>query len=411
MAGEEKPPGTPDRAAGAGMVGCPAGVGWAARLRGVAEPKRDGYRAQFAAHTDRRVLRSGQGTDVTGPFPEIRTAALARLPTNTGLDDELVVLEENRLAFERLQQRLGGRGRGTAEAARQRPAHYAAFGLVHQGDTGLTGWPYERRRAAQEALFADHRLEAPLTLCPSTTDPAVARGWLQGAAAGLEGLCFKRLDEPYRPTCSWLKYEVRVTTEAVIGAVAGCLAAPGRCCGTCPPAAMRCGWFCCGPTCWSRSCAARGTSSLPSARLWRAPTEMLERRLTSVGEKPWQPFSASGSGVVSSTGSKDRRLCSCSGAGMPNGFAGRFWEVDTRPVQGTARHRCGAHRPRRAPRGPRRPVPSGGCRHRDRGGGARPGHREEDTITGRALAVSPFTTRTAGVPPSPSGSRCSRRGG
>ncbi|MGA5089223.1 MULTISPECIES: hypothetical protein [unclassified Streptomyces] len=51
--------------------------------------------------------------------------------------------------------------------------------LVHQGDTDLTSWPYERRRTALEALFADHRLEASLTLCPSTTDPAVARGWLE----------------------------------------------------------------------------------------------------------------------------------------------------------------------------------------------------------------------------------------
>ncbi|WP_435877308.1 hypothetical protein [Streptomyces albogriseolus] len=68
--------------------------------------------------------------------------------------------------------------------------HYVAFDPVHQGDTDLTSWPYERRRTALEALFADHRLEAPLTLCPSTTDPAVARGWLEWTAAGLEGLCF-----------------------------------------------------------------------------------------------------------------------------------------------------------------------------------------------------------------------------
>ncbi|MET9592001.1 hypothetical protein ABZY45_13690 [Streptomyces sp. NPDC006516] len=38
-----------------------------------------------------------------------------------------------------------------------------------------TGWPYVRRRVALEVLFADHGLAAPLALCPSTTDPAVAR--------------------------------------------------------------------------------------------------------------------------------------------------------------------------------------------------------------------------------------------
>ncbi|MEU3490640.1 hypothetical protein [Streptomyces massasporeus] len=64
-------------------------------------------------------------------------------------------------------------------------------------------------------------------LCPSTTDPALARQWLSWTAAGVEGLCLKRLEESYRGGVrSWRKYKVRVTTEAVIGAVTGSLAAP-----------------------------------------------------------------------------------------------------------------------------------------------------------------------------------------
>jgi ATP-dependent DNA ligase len=63
-------------------------AGWAA------EPKWDGYRAQLAVHTGGRVLlRSRQGTDMTPAFPEIRAAALAQLPADTGLDGELVVWE------------------------------------------------------------------------------------------------------------------------------------------------------------------------------------------------------------------------------------------------------------------------------------------------------------------------------
>ncbi|MEU7428763.1 hypothetical protein [Streptomyces sp. NPDC040750] len=55
--------------------------GWAA------EPKWDGYRAQLAVHSDRRVLlRSRQDTDMTGSFPEIQAAALTPLPADTGLD-------------------------------------------------------------------------------------------------------------------------------------------------------------------------------------------------------------------------------------------------------------------------------------------------------------------------------------
>ncbi|MFH9016564.1 ATP-dependent DNA ligase [Streptomyces sp. NPDC017943] len=156
------------------------------------------------------LLRSRQGTDMTGSFPEVRTAALMQLPPGTGLDGELVVWETGRLAFERLQQRLARRGKGASEAG-QRPAHYVTFDLLHQGDTDLTGFAYWRRRAALEALFAEHTLAGPLTLCPSTTDPAHAEQWLGWTAVGLEGLCFKRLDEPYRPVRSWKKYKVRVT--------------------------------------------------------------------------------------------------------------------------------------------------------------------------------------------------------
>ncbi|MFG3206445.1 ATP-dependent DNA ligase [Streptomyces sp. NPDC048192] len=191
-----------------------------------AYPKWDGYRVQLAVHVGGQVLlRSRQGTDMTGSFPEIRAAALAQLPADTGLDGELVVWERDRLAFERLQQRLARRGSGAAEAARRWPAHYVAFDLVHLGKD-LTGWPYERRRAALEALFTDHGLQTPLTLCPSTTDPAVARGLLEWTAVGVEGLCFKRLREPYVGGArSWGKYKVRETTEAIVGAVTGSLTA------------------------------------------------------------------------------------------------------------------------------------------------------------------------------------------
>ncbi|MFF2205103.1 hypothetical protein [Streptomyces sp. NPDC058145] len=114
-------------------------AGWAA------EPKWDGYRAQLAAYAGGRVLlRSRQGTDMTGSFPEVRAAALAQLPADTGLDDELIVWESDRLAFERLQQRLARRGAAAVQGAREWLAHFVAFDLVHRGDD-LTAWPYTRR--------------------------------------------------------------------------------------------------------------------------------------------------------------------------------------------------------------------------------------------------------------------------
>jgi hypothetical protein len=277
-------------------------AGWAA------EPKWDGYRAQLAVHRGGRVLlRSRQGTDMTGSFPEIRSAALAQLPADTGLVGELVVWEAGRLAFERLQQRLARRGKGASEAAGKWPAHYVAFDLLHQGESDLTGWPYRQRRAALEALFAERGLAGPLTLCPSTTDPTVAQQWLQWTAAGLEGLCFKRLDEPYRPVRSWRKYKIRVTTEAIVGAVPARWPRPARFCwaattapGACsaPAAAPPCPRL---PAAPSPSCsphprprtpgtggrsARGGGHSAPSMCTWCSPTSSWKWPSTSPEMRP-----------------------------------------------------------------------------------------------------------------------------
>ncbi|MEU3297417.1 ATP-dependent DNA ligase [Streptomyces longwoodensis] len=266
------PPGRqPSRRCANGILDA-EGRGWAA------EPKWDGFRAQLAVWPGGRVLlRSRQGTDMTASFPEIRAAALAQLPADTGLDGELVVWEHGRLAFERLQQRLAWRGRGAAEGAGQWPAHFVVFDLVRADGADLTGWPYERRRAALEALFTDHRLEAPLTLCPSTTDPAVARAWLKWTAAGLEGLCFKRLDQPYTGGVrAWRKYKVRTTTEAIIGAVTGTLE---------PPRTVLLGRY---------DAAGRlqyvGRSTTLSARLGRALGDVL---VPPAGAYPWQGWTFS----------------------------------------------------------------------------------------------------------------------
>ncbi|MEV5646215.1 ATP-dependent DNA ligase [Streptomyces flaveolus] len=139
-----------------------------------------------------------------------------------------MVWEGERLAFERLQQRLARRrGAGALAAAQTWPAHYVAFDLPRLHGADLTAWPYTRRRTALEELFTEAGLSAPLTLCPSPTDADTAREWLTWTAAGLEGLCFKRLTEPYRPGArTWGKYKVRATADTIVGAVTGPLIAP-----------------------------------------------------------------------------------------------------------------------------------------------------------------------------------------
>jgi len=71
---------------------------------------------------------------------------------------ELIVWDASgRLAFERLQNRLQRRGVGAARAAGEWPVHFVAFDLLRLSGTDTTGWPYRRRRAALESVFAARR--------------------------------------------------------------------------------------------------------------------------------------------------------------------------------------------------------------------------------------------------------------
>ncbi|MFJ8024517.1 hypothetical protein [Streptomyces sp. NPDC096311] len=110
--------------------------------------------------TGRAVLRSRRGTEMAPAFPEIAAAA-AQLPDATALDGELIVWEQDRLAFERLQDRLQRRGTAGARAADEWPAHFVAFDLLRLSGTDTTAWPYRRRRAALESMFNARRRSAP----------------------------------------------------------------------------------------------------------------------------------------------------------------------------------------------------------------------------------------------------------
>ncbi|MFJ9250477.1 ATP-dependent DNA ligase [Streptomyces sp. NPDC101776] len=151
-----------------------------------------------------------------------------QLPDATALDGELVVWDTaGRLAFERLQNRLARRGAGAARAAEEWPAHFVAFDLLRLSGTDTTSWPYRRRRAALESVFAARRLIAPWVLCPSTTEADVVREWLRWTSVGMAGVVYKRLGDAYKPSVrGWEKYKVRETSQAIVGAVTGSLTAP-----------------------------------------------------------------------------------------------------------------------------------------------------------------------------------------
>lgn len=85
------------------------------------------------------------------------------------------------------------------------------FDLLHVEGQSLRERSYVERRRALETLFQREGLAAPWTLCPSTNDAEVARGWLAWSVAGVEGCVFKDGGESYRPgERSWRKFRNRM---------------------------------------------------------------------------------------------------------------------------------------------------------------------------------------------------------
>ncbi|MFF8271390.1 ATP-dependent DNA ligase [Streptomyces sp. NPDC016562] len=178
------------------------------------------------------LLQTRRGALVQGGFPDLVAAAGAQLPHGLVLDGELLVWdsEVGALSFEGLQRRAAARARSAPALAAKLSAVFVAFDVLQTDGQELLHLPYVERRARLQALFTDHALTAPWTLCPMTTDPAKAREWLEvwTDVSGVEGILCKPLTSRYLPghRGAWTKVRRRDTTEAVIGAITGTLTRP-----------------------------------------------------------------------------------------------------------------------------------------------------------------------------------------
>ena len=146
------------------------------------EQKFDGFRAIAFVDGERLVLQSRGAKDLTRYFPE-----LALPPGRFVLDGEIVIDGEGAgQAFGALQQRIHPAASRIERLARELPAGYVAFDLLERDGAELAGEPFERRRAALDALDGVRRSEV-------VRDPAAAERWLDHT----EGVVAKRLDAPY----------------------------------------------------------------------------------------------------------------------------------------------------------------------------------------------------------------------
>jgi bifunctional non-homologous end joining protein LigD len=173
----------------------PPSSGWLYEL------KHDGYRVLARTAGGRVDLRTRNGADCAGWYPEV-VQGLATLAGEHILDGEVCVLDDvGRPDFERLQIR-SRRRRWVAGAD---PVAFLAFDLLVYRGADIRAQPVERRKAALQKLLTPAR---PAVLYVAHVEEGGDQLYAQACALELEGIVCKRLGSPYvggERNGDWLK--------------------------------------------------------------------------------------------------------------------------------------------------------------------------------------------------------------
>ncbi|MBS0253307.1 MAG: cisplatin damage response ATP-dependent DNA ligase [Proteobacteria bacterium] len=184
-----------------------------------AEWKWDGIRVQVAARGGEVKMFSRQGDDISGAFPEIRSAFQGH---DCVVDGELLVMRDGEIApFNDLQQRLN-RKTVTAKMMQMYPPHVRLYDLLFDGHEDLRGLAFEERRARLEEWHAKHhpRLTDVSALVGFKTFEELGELWASARAEGIEGLMLKRRASVYqagRVKGEWFKWKrAALTLDCVL---------------------------------------------------------------------------------------------------------------------------------------------------------------------------------------------------
>ncbi|MBV8464292.1 MAG: non-homologous end-joining DNA ligase [Acidimicrobiales bacterium] len=182
------------------------------------EFKWDGIRGLLAVDGGRVRATSRNGRDITESYPELRALGEALGSEQVLLDAELVVLDDDgRPSFGRLQHRMQLHGAAVRRAAAQDPVSIVLFDLLHQNGESLLGLSYDERRSRLDKLgLADPRW----AVTPAFVDEDPVGILRLAADIGMEGIVAKRRDSRYRPgvrSRDWRKVKAVKTQEVVVG--------------------------------------------------------------------------------------------------------------------------------------------------------------------------------------------------
>jgi DNA ligase-1 len=185
----------------------------------VAEWKWDGIRVQVAARGGDVRMFSRQGDDISGTFPEIRSAFQGH---DCVVDGELLVMRNEEIApFNDLQQRLN-RKAVTPKIMAAYPPHVRLYDLLFDAQEDLRTLPFSERRARLETWHARQhpRLTDVSPLVPFQSLEELNALWSSARAEGIEGLMLKRRDSAYqagRIKGEWFKWKrAALTLDCVL---------------------------------------------------------------------------------------------------------------------------------------------------------------------------------------------------
>ena len=159
-------------------------------------------------------LESRTGRDLSGTYPEVRSAVAAQTSRDLVLDGEVVAYDGDQTSFTRLQQRLGVAGPSPEQVATY-PVVYCVFDLLELDGEDLTVRPLVERRAL---LTRTIRSSSALQHTEAWRDESQRR-FAAACRSGWEGLIAKRADAPYVAGRSkdWLKLKCVWEQEFVVG--------------------------------------------------------------------------------------------------------------------------------------------------------------------------------------------------
>lgn len=180
------------------------------------EIKWDGTRTLCFVEKGAYRLVNRRRIDMTERYPEFEH--LARLPSGTVLDGEMVVLRDGKPDFSLLQSREQARSALKFRTlARTQTATYVVFDLLVDRGRSLLEHPLSERRRLLEERLADWRPEH-VVLSTGVVGQGKAL-FREAVAQGLEGIMAKRLDSAYLPgqrTDAWIKIKRGLELVCVI---------------------------------------------------------------------------------------------------------------------------------------------------------------------------------------------------